>query len=256
VSGALLVAGCAPTHVALDVSAQASGRGYVSVSIDVPASTAAYVPDLSLGIPSADLRATGWWTAPLRRQRNGDVVLVAKHSFSALSQVPALVDQVAGSGPGSTRPFQVDLRRSVSALHSVYSVQAHVDLRCGLGCFADPALARSVGYGLGLPPGQLHRVMGPHPERDMVFTVELSLPGKAVSAPGEGYDNVTRSFGIALGGARSYRFHTEVVDVATLRNLLSAVGAGSLLVLLTAAALVARHRRAGRRRAGRRRARI
>lgn len=183
----------------------------------------------------------------------------ATHTFSSFSQVPYLAAEIAGSGPLRTRPFRVTLTRSSSALRAQYSVRALVDLRCAMACFADPALEHSLGYGLGLPPGALRQALGPHPDRDLAFSVVLSLPGKALGRPqgaprrslrpGE----VTRSFPVALGAQISAGFRTEVVDTARLQQLLAWVCAGALVVLLTAASLVLRHRRRARRARRRRR---
>jgi hypothetical protein len=244
---AVLVSGCGAT-VNLRVVVGRSGSGTVTLVVDFPKSTAAQLEDLRAGLPVADLRAAGWVVEGPKPGPNGGTVVGASHSFADLAQIPALVADVAGSGPEKSRPFRLAVTKLPGLLQDHYTATGVVDLRCWLSCFDDPLLAASVGYPLGLSPAEVHRLVGLHPGDEIKFSFEVHLPGTVTFS-----DASARAGGgglfwsPALGAATTLAASSETENVALVHALAAAIGAGALVVLLTASYLLWRRRRRRRR---------
>jgi hypothetical protein len=254
-SVALLISGCGAT-VNLRVVVGRSGSGSVTLVVSFPKSTAAKLEDLTGGLPVADLRAAGWVVEGPKPGPNGSTVVAASHAFADLAQIPALVADVAGSGPEKGRPFRLAVTKLPGLLQDHYTATGMVDLRCWLSCFNDPRLAASVGYPLGLSPAEVRRLFGPHPGDELRFGFEVLLPGTVTSsdASGRGAGRAL-AWSPALGEATTVSASSETENVAVIRALAAAVGAGALVVLLTASYLLWRRRRR-RRRFGRSKRRV
>ncbi len=243
-----LLAACA-ANIAVKVDVRRSGAGSVTVTVTVPRTTAVQVEDFRMGVPVADLRQAGWSVAGPVTQV-GATAITATHPFSNLSQVPVLVADIAGSGPIGSRPFRLAVVEEPGLLADRYVASGVVDLRCGVSCFGDQRLAASVGYALGLPLAEVHRLIGPHPARALTFRFEIVLPGTLVAA------NATRaSSGPAgapvlvwepeLGRSSSIVATSHVLFPAALEEVVAGLGAGALVVLSTLSYLLWRRRRSG-----------
>ena len=237
-------------NVNLRVVVGRSGSGSVTVAVTVPRSTAAQVEDLRNGLPVGDLRAAGWVVDGPRPGPAGSTVVSASHSFSNPSEVPALVADIAGSGPEANRPFRLAVEKQPGFLQSSYTASGSVDLRCSLSCFDDPKLAASVGYALGMPASEVRQLVGDDPGKEITFQVELLLPGQVTTTDaGARADGGALVWSPVLGQATPLVASSKVVDTARVRALAIAVGAGALVVALTAFYVVWSGRR--RRRRGR-----
>jgi hypothetical protein len=251
----VLISGCGAT-VNLRVVIGRSGSGSVALVVKFPKATAAQLEDLSAGLPVADLRAAGWVVEGPKPGPNGSTVVGASHTFANLTQVPALVADVAGSGPEKSRPFRLAVTKVPGLLQDHYTATGMVDLRCWLSCFNDPGLASSVGYPLGLSPAEIHRLFGAHPGDELTFGFEVLLPGTLTSSDASG-----RAAGggliwsPVLGEATNIAASSETENLPLIRALVAAIGAGALVVLFTASYLLWRRRRR-RRRSGRRKKRV
>ena len=244
---AVLMSGCGAT-VNLRVSVGRSGSGSVALVVSFPAATAAQLEDLKAGLPVADLRAAGWVVEGPKPGPESSTVVSASHTFSNLSQVPALVADVAGSGPERSRPFRLTVTELPGLLQDHYLASGTVDLRCWLSCFNDPRLAASVGYPLGLSPAEVHRLFGAHPGDELTFGFEVLLPGTVTSSDASG--NAGGSdlvWSPVLGKATTVFASSKTENLPLIRALAAAIGAGALVVLLTASYLLWRGcRRRGR----------
>jgi hypothetical protein len=225
------------------VDVNRSGAGSVAVTVTVPQATAAALEDLRAGLPVADLRQAGWVVDGPHRGPAGSVSMSASHRFSRLSQVPVLVADIAGSGPVGSRPFQLAIVEDKGTLEDRFTASGKAQLDCGIACFDDPGLAQDIGYPLGLPPAQLAQMLGPHPDRDLSFQLEVSLPGRVSSSDAAVRTKQALVWSPALGRSTLVAATTESVNVVLVRRLIIAVGAGALVVLGSAAALVLRRRR-------------
>jgi hypothetical protein len=243
---ASVVLGACGANVDLRVVVAPSGSGSVTLSVAFPSATAAQIEDLKNGLPVADLRAAGWVVNAARPGPGGTTVVSASHTFSELSQVPALVADIAGSGPEADRPFRLAVNEVPGFLQDNYTASGSVDLRCSLSCFDDPKLAASVGYALGLPSSQVHQLIA-DPAKEIEFRLELVLPGQVTSSdatvPGDSGGAIVWS--PVLGGTTPVSASSKVVDRSLVEALGIAVAAGAFVVLVTAAFVVwnGRHRR-------------
>jgi hypothetical protein len=245
---AAALSGCGTT-VNLRVDVDRHGAGSVTLLVSFPKTTAVQIEDLKAGLPVSDLRAAGWVVAGPRAGPAGSTVVSASHSFADLSQVPALVADVAGSGSESHRPFRLQVSEQPSFLQNRFVATGAVDLMCSLSCFDDPQLAKNVGYALGVPPAEVRQLIGVDPAKEIAFRVEVLLPGKVTSsnAGRESTDGGLIWLPV-LGNATSLQASSKKVDVARVRALYIAVNAGALVVLTTAAYLLWRRRRRPRNR--------
>jgi len=240
-------------RVDVSVNVAKAGSGSVTVEVQLPPGTADAIEDLQAGLPVADLRQAGWTVVGPRIGASGTTVVSATHVFSALSQLPTLLADIAGSGTEAGRPFRLSVTERKGALEDTFRAAGTVDLRCGLSCFDDPALAVRVGYPLGLPTPEIKQLFGKGPAGALTFHFQLSLPGRRTS-PGlrEAGGSSVLALAAPLGAVTPLAAGTESLNVAFLRLLAGLVIAGALVVLFTAGWLLQRRRR-GRRGNGRRR---
>jgi hypothetical protein len=246
-----LLAGCGAT-VNLRVSVARSGSGSVALVVSFPAATAAQLEDLKAGLPLADLRASGWVVEGPRPGPEGSTVVSASHTFSNLAQVPALVADVAGSGPERSRPFRLSVSELRGLLQDHYLASGTVDLRCWLSCFDDPRLAASVGYPLGLSPAEVHRLFGPNPSDELTFGFEVLLPGTVTSSDASGHASGDAGrndlvWSPVLGKTTTIFASSKTENTAVVDELGAAVAAGALIVVVTAVSVLWRRRRRRRR---------
>jgi hypothetical protein len=245
---ASVVLGACGADVNVRVVVGSSGAGSVTVAVTFPRGTASQVEDLKNGLPVADLRSAGWVVDGPRPGPEGGTVVSASHSFSSLSQVPALMADIAGSGPEAGRPFRLTVNEVPGFLQDNYTASGTVDLRCSLSCFADAKLAASVGYALGLPPSQVRQLVT-SPAKEIAFRFEVVLPGQVTASnAGLTADSGSLTWSPVLGRATPVTASSKVVDKGRVEGLGIAVGAGAFVVAVTAACVVWSGRRYRRRR--------
>jgi hypothetical protein len=166
--------------------------------------------------------------------------------------VPALVADVAGSGPARSRPFRLSVTELPGLLQDHYLASGTVDLRCWLSCFNDPRLAASVGYPLGLSPGEVHRLFGAHPGDELTFGFEVLLPGTVTSSDASGHAGGHAGesglvWSPVLGKTTTIFASSKTENTAVVYELGAAVAAGALIVVVTAVSVLWRRRRRRRR---------
>jgi hypothetical protein len=236
------------------VDVVSGGSGSVTVTLDLPREVAAEAEADKVGFVTGDLRQAGWVVKGPVPGPGGGVALSAAHSFSSLTEASRLVADIAGTG-AAPAPFRLLVSEARGALADRYRASGAIGLRCGLACFDDPRLARSVGYPLGLPPPALHALLGTAGAKVASFRFVLQLPGKlsaasaarpvTVKAVGRrsGRPGATLEWSASLGSETTIGAATRVVDLPLLRDLVAAVSAGALVVLATAASLLVRRKR-------------
>ena len=239
----VMLAACG-ARVDINVAVARTGSGSVTVEVQLPAGTADAIEDLRKGLPVADLRQAGWAVAGPHAGPSGSTVVAATHAFSTLSQLPTLIADIAGGGAVGGRPFRLTITEQIGALRDSFQAAGTVDLRCDLACFDDPSLAARVGYPLGLPQAAISKLFGNNLATAVRFRFRLSLPGRATSAGlNEAGGSSIWASSPALGGVTRIDASSVNVNVAFLRRLSAAIGAGALVVLFTAAWLFRRQRR-------------
>jgi hypothetical protein len=241
------VSGCqVSTRVAVDETA--SGRGVVAVTVTLDASALSAVGGqaaLAAQLQDADLRTAGWSvTGPVAGPR-GTAVISASHPFADPAQASALVGEIAGTGPDSSRPFRLVLTDHRTFWRTDRTLSGTVDLTCGLACFGDSGLTRSVGSPTGVAPGPLSS--GGPPGQVFTFAVAARLPGSMVTTNGSSQLDGTVQWNPRLGQV----LQLSAVSRAWNGTRIGAVSVAAGAVALTALGLLAfRWRRRRRRRRG------
>ena len=183
-------------RVDVSVNVAKAGSGSVTVEVRLPPGTAGAIEDLRAGLPVADLRRAGWAVVGPRAGVSGTTVVSASHDFSALSQLPTLMADIAGSGAAEGRPFRLSVTEHKGALEDTFLATGTVDLRCSLSCFDDPGLAARrriplrAGAGRGPPAVREGPGRGGHLPLPAVAPRAADIVGHAgrgrVSGPGLG----------------------------------------------------------------------
>lgn len=232
-------------NVTIAVDARANGTGVVVVSVVLDRQAVATVGGLSQ-LQTADLTAAGWQVAPPAASPNGSETLTASHAFTALDQVGPIVDQIGGSGPVATRPFQFALIRTHSFWKTTTRFEGKVDLTCGVSCFGDSRLTALTGSSTGIDPTTAAHQAGVTAAGVFHFNVNLQLPGAISSTNGASTRPGSASWQPALGDDE------QLVAVMRTTNssavITVAVAVGAVVVVLLVGVLVIRHRRRRRRR--------
>jgi hypothetical protein len=162
----------------------------VSVSLDRSALAAiGGAPALAAQLQDADLVAAGWTVTGPAPGPGSTTVVSASHPFTSAAQASALVAELAGSGPASSRPFRLSLTQRHGFWRTDTALTGTVDLSCGVTCFGDSGLTSALGFPTGVNPGALAAASGEQPDQVFTFSVDARLRGSlvntnAVSRPG------------------------------------------------------------------------
>lgn len=184
VLGALLVvlAGC-KTEAFIEVQVDDDGGGSVYVAVALDAEAAARSVNYEASLPIEDLKATGWTVTGPAQEADGRIWLRAQKPFSQVSQLPGLIDEVAGKG-GPLRDFKVDTTSSFGKRGWAFS--GTVDLSGGLTSFTDPELAAALGgTPLGQSPEKYAEALGGATLESLVkLNIVVDLPGEVQESNG------------------------------------------------------------------------
>lgn len=238
---ALLLAGCKAT-AQVNVAARPNGTGTVTVTVTLDKAATAAVGDVAGQLQTSDLAAAGWAVTGPDTKANGDTVIIARKGFATFSQASEIVEEIAGSGPASSRPFQLHIERHSSFWKTTTTLSGHVNLACGFGCFGDSGLQKA----LGSPTG-INAASEPGAAGDFVFGFGVSLPGSLSSTNGRGQAASSLSWTAKLGEDLPLAAVTTTTDGA---HVAAVTGAGGAVVLIAVGVVVwwlVRRRRRSRR---------
>lgn len=125
----------------------------------------------------SDLAKAGWRVTGPAPGPSSSVVIEARHGYSTLTEETALVEELAGNGSPSHRPFQISVAHHSDFWHRYTTVTGSVDLRCGLDCFGDPGLKTLLGSPTGVDASRLEQESGETPDQVFAFSLQARLPG-------------------------------------------------------------------------------
>jgi len=219
----LCLTGC-QASIQVAVNANLSGAGSITVTATLDREAAAYASDVAF----SDLVKAGWSVTGPQAAANGAVTFVAARSFSNPSQAKTLIAQLSGAG-GPFRGLSLVSHRSL--FKSSTTLKGSVDLTCGLDCFGDPQLQKTLGgsANLGIDPAALKNDAGVDLDSLVTFQLVARLPGKVVSNTA-GPPGSQASWMLPLGKRTMVMASSEALNVAHL--VVAAVGAFVLLVAL------------------------
>jgi hypothetical protein len=195
------LSGC-QVNTSISVHAEAHGQGTVSVKVTLDQSAVQ-----ALGGPSAlasqldvtDLQAAGWTVSGPSPGPNSSTVISASHAYSTPAEASQLVADLAGSGPASSRPFQLRISRRSSFWHVYTDLSGTVDLTCGLNCFGDSGLKASLGSPTGFNPAPLIAQSHQAPGQVFSFALNARLPGSVASTNASARDGGVLTWTPQLG---------------------------------------------------------
>jgi hypothetical protein len=230
-----VLCGCSATaQVTLD--AQPNGTGVVTVTVTLDRAATASVGDVATELQTSDLAAAGWTVHGPNAGPNATTVVTAAKPFATLSQASSIVEEIAGSGPAASRPFQVALSQHRSFWKTTTVLSGDVDLRCGLACFGDAGLRKTIGSSTGIDPTTAQRDTGVDPTAIFHFGMAINLPGKLRSS-----DAATEMVGKTitrlrwtptLGTELPLLAMTEVPNTAHIREVKEVATGGGIAVVV------------------------
>ena len=133
------LSGCqASTQIAGAEAANGTGVVRVTITLD-PSALAALGGQTALAaqLQDADLVAAGWAITGPRAGPASATVVIAAHAFASPAEASTLVEELAGSGAASQRPFRLTLVQRRNFWRTDTTLTGTVDLTCGLACFGD-----------------------------------------------------------------------------------------------------------------------
>jgi hypothetical protein len=248
---AALVAGCrVQTNVAL--TQQPNGTGMVQVSVVLDPSAVAAVGGraaLAAQLQDGDLVAAGWTVSGPVAGPGSTTVVTASHPFVGPEQAGALIADLAGTGPASSRPFRLAVTRHSSLWRTTTTLSGQVDLTCGLGCFGDSGLAAATGSDVGVDAGALAKQARQAPGQVFGFGVSARLPGSVVRTNAAGHAGGTLEWTPELG--RSIQLSAVTQSWQWGHVIAASVAGGLVLVGMAVGGAWWWRRRRHRRRQGR-----
>ena len=193
----------------VDVRVDDVGTGLVSVLVVADANAVALVPDLTAGLQLDDARQAGWTVEGPTPRGDGGVEVGAWKRFESASQLPALLDELAGAGVIFS---DVELTQSHSFGRTDYDFAVSINPTPPVEAFSDDALAAVLnGFHFGRPINDLLAAAGPLGDAlGLTFTVTLPESDDAFSAFAGGLDDeavdVSGSLAGVDGSTATWRF--------------------------------------------------
>ena len=157
----------------MEVRVDDVGTGLVSVTVVADADAVGLVPDLASGMRLDDARDAGWTVEGPTPRGDGGVEVGAWKRFESASQLPAVLDELAGVGAIFS---DVQLSRTRSFARSDYDFSVAIDPSPPLEAFSDDAIAAMLdGHFFGRPIEEL--LLASWPLQDSLgLAFSLTLP--------------------------------------------------------------------------------
>lgn len=224
----------------VDVEVDEVGSGRVTLTVVADAVAAVLVPDLSSGLLLDGVREAGWAVEGPVPRGDGGVEIRASKRFESASQLPVILDEVAGAGVIFS---EVELTQDRSFGRTEYGFTAAVNPTPRLEVFSDDALAAVLdGYHFGRPLDEILASGGRAEDSlALVFSLTLLDSDDAFSASVIGSDLAPEIDGSTATWRFSYGQQPTTVGASTVledptpsfwRNVALAAAAVGGLVLL------------------------
>ena len=172
----------------VEVRVDEVGTGWVTLALVADAEAVARAPDLVSGMRLDDVRKAGWTVDGPTPRGDGGVEVRASKRFESASQLPQLLDEIAGPG---VIFFDVQLDRSRSFDRTNYDFAVSIDPTPPLEAFSDDAVAALLdGNHFGRPIEDLLAASGPVGDvLGLAFTLTLPEPDDDLSASAGTWDD-------------------------------------------------------------------
>lgn len=171
---ALVLLGGCRIETLVDIEADASGSGDVTVDVNLDRDAALKAPDLRPRV--ADLRRAGWEVRGPIGRPSGGITLTARKRFRSPAEAARVVAEVAGGGPDDPlRDLRLLQSRSFAKTRTRFV--GTLDLSRGVESFSDAELQRQLGgQPLGVASERLEAL-----NRGLLLRVRARLPGGGAS---------------------------------------------------------------------------
>lgn len=244
---ALVVLGGCRVDTRVSVLDKGGGHGIVSVSamfdrqaIQVLGGESGLAGQLSV----ADLTAAGWSVSGPSPTAGGGATVTVSHGYSNPAEASRLLAEVAGTGPPSSRPFQVTVSHQGGFFHNHDIVSGRIDLTCGLSCFGDQGLQSALGNLNGVATVPLLQQTGQQPAQAFGFTFGARLPGSVDSTNAASRNRSGLSWTTPLGKVTEVSAKSESLNTGHI--VLIAVLGGLVIVAVLVALIFLWRRRRGK----------
>jgi len=249
---ALVVLGGCRVDTRVSVLDKGGGHGTVSVSavLDHQAVQAlGGESGLAGQLSVADLTAAGWSVSGPSSTPGGGATFTVSHGYSNPAEASRLLAEVAGTGPQSSRPFQLTVSNHGGFFHDRDVISGRIDLTCGLSCFGDQGLQSALGNPNGVATAPLFQQAGQQPAQAFGFTFGARLPGSVDSSNAASRNRSGLSWTTPLGKVTEVSATSESLNTGHV-ILLSILG--GLFIAAVLVALIFLWRRRGGKHARRR----
>jgi len=244
---ALVVLGGCRVDTTVSVVDRGGGQGTVSVlavldrqAVQALGGESGFAGQLS----TSDLTAAGWTVSGPSPTAGGGATVTVSHGYSNSAEASRLLAEVAGTGPASSRPFQLTVSSHGGFFHNQQTISGRIDLTCGLSCFGDQGLQAALGNPNGVATAPLVQQAGQQPGQAFGFTFGARLPGSVDSTNATSRNRSGLTWTTPLGKV------TEVSATSSSLNtghiVLIAVLGGLVLVAVLVALAVWRRKRRGK----------
>ena len=185
---------------AVEIRVDDVGTGLVSVLVVADADALARVPELASGLRLDDARDAGWTVEGPTPRGDGGVEVGAWKRFESASQLPAVLDELAGAGVIFT---DVRLEQSRSFARTDYDFGVSVNPSPPLAAFSDDAVAAMLdGHYLGRPIDELVAAAWPLEDAlELEFSLTLPESDEGIEASPGTWDGKIL---VEVGGNRAF----------------------------------------------------
>ncbi len=236
----LLTAACR-LDISVEVRVESDGAGIVLVALTADAAAVNQVPNLAEGLRLEDARDAGWTVAGPQPRDSRGVEVKASKRFESASQLPAILDELAGSGNLFSN---VSLTQSRSFARTEYDFSVDVNPSPPLETFSDPEVAQLLdGHYFGRPLEELTARADPSQSLGLTLAVTLINAEGEFTSDTASVDGRTATWNFAYGDEPASVEATAVVNDATpamwMNVFWAAVaGLGLLLVIVVIGSVV------------------
>jgi hypothetical protein len=214
--------------IAVGVDARADGSGTVRATVTLDKEAADRLQRAGGRLEATDLRAAGWTVTGPTTRKGGGAELIATKDFRTPSELPAVIDEVAGPRR-PLRDFKLTRERSFARTEMKFA--GVVDLTAGVKAFGDDRLKEQTGADIGIDPAELERQAGVALNRFFSVQVAVRLPGSvSANAPTKAGNGAV--WAPQLGERAALAASASKVDVRRIALIAIAIVAGAALVVV------------------------
>jgi len=173
----LVLTGCR-VDMYINVTADDSGAGTISVTVDIDAEAVTLVPGLAEDLRVDDLVASGWTVEGPTQVNSGGLRVVVRYPFESPAEANDALSQISGPNGPLLNPT---LKRTVDGRTVNTTFDATVQLVGGVEAFSDAELSSLIG---ATPWRSTAEKLGVDLNTSFSLTLSANLPGEIKKSTG------------------------------------------------------------------------